>query len=87
MEPENLDSLMIQISMSELFEMVTAMINRAEVLVNMRAPKAMVNQTIRRAEKFNKILKKSGYEYWTKQKFTELKEKAHYESIQQGEDD
>ena len=82
MEEGNLDALMIEISRSELFEVVTAMVNRAEVLVNMRAPKVMVNQTIHRAEKLNKILKKSGYDYWEKEKFTNLKEKARYESIQ-----
>lgn len=79
---EAMDKLMVEISMSELFEMVTAMVNRAETLVRMRAPKVMVNQTIHRAEKFNKILKKSGYDYWEKEKFIELKEKAQYENIQ-----
>lgn len=82
MEEGNLDALLIEVSRAELFEMVTAMINRAEVLVSMRAPKVMVNQTIHRAEKFNKILKKSGYDHWTKEKFIELKEKAQYESFQ-----
>lgn len=81
-EEHNLDALMVEISRSELFEMVTAMINRAEVLVNMRAPKVLVNQTIHRAEKFNKLLKKSGYDHWTKEKFIDLKEKARYENIQ-----
>ena len=81
-EEHNLDALLIEISRSELFEMVTAMINRAEVLVKMRAPKIMVNQTIHRAEKFNKILKKSGYDHWNKEIFIDLKEKARYESIQ-----
>ena len=81
-EGDNLDALMIQISRSELLEMVTAMINRAETLVNMRAPKVLVNQTIHRAEKFNKILKKSGYDHWTKEKFIDLKEKAQYENFQ-----
>lgn len=82
MEEDNLDSMLIEVSRAELFEMVTAMINRAEVLVNMRAPKVLVNQTIRRAEKFNKLLKNSGYEFWTKEKFIDLKEKARYESVQ-----
>lgn len=82
MEEGNLDALMVEISLSELLEMVTAMINRAEVLVNMRAPKVAVNQTINRAEKFNKILKDAGYDHWTKEKFIELKEKAQYEGIQ-----
>lgn len=81
-EEDNLDTLMIEISRSELFEMVTAMVNRAETLVKMRAPKVMVRNTIHRAEKFNKILKKSGYDHWEKEKFIELKEKAHYEGIQ-----
>jgi hypothetical protein len=81
-EGDNLDALMIQISRSELLEMVTAMVNRAETLVNMRAPKVLVNQTIHRAEKFNKILKKSGYDHWTKEKFIDLKEKAQYENFQ-----
>ena len=80
-EEENLDTLLIEISRAELFEMVTAMVNRAEVLVSMRAPRIMVNQTIRRAEKFNKLLKKSGYDHWTKEKFNDLKEKARYEGI------
>ena len=82
MEEHNLDALLVEISRAELFEMVTAMINRAEVLVNMRVPKVLVSQTIRRAEKFNKILKNSGYEHWTKEKFIDLKEKAQYEGIQ-----
>jgi hypothetical protein len=82
MEEHNLDALLVEISRAELFEMVTAMINRAEVLVSMRAPKVLVSQTIRRAEKFNKILKNSGYEHWTKEKFIDLKEKAQYESVQ-----
>ncbi len=82
MEHENLDTLNIEISCSELLEMVTAMINRAETLVSMRAPKIMVTTTIHRAEKFNKILKKAGYDHWTKEKFMELKEKARYENIQ-----
>jgi hypothetical protein len=82
MENGNWDKLCIEISYSELFEMVTAMINRAEVLVNMRAPRVMVNQTIHRAEKFNKILKKAGYDHWVKEKFIDLKEKAQYDGIQ-----
>jgi hypothetical protein len=82
MEDGNLDSLMVEISRSELFEMVSALVNRAEVLVSMRAPKGLVNQTIHRAEKFNKILKKSGYDHWTKEKFIDLKKKAQYESVQ-----
>lgn len=82
MESDNLDALLIEVSRSELFEMVTAMVNRAETLVNMRAPKVMVNQTIHRAEKFNKILKKSGYDHWEKDKFIDLKEKARYENFQ-----
>lgn len=82
MEEHNLDALLVEISRAELFEMVTAMINRAEVLVGMRAPKVLVSQTIRRAEKFNKILKNSSYEHWTKEKFIDLKEKAQYESVQ-----
>ena len=73
MEEGNLDTLIIEISRSELFEMVTAMVNRAETLVKMRAPKIMVSQTIHRAEKFNKLLKKSGYDHWEKEKFVELK--------------
>ena len=81
MEEANLDALLVEISRAELFEMVTALVNRAEILVNMRAPRIMVNQTIHRAEKFNKILKKSGYDHWTRDKFIELKEKARYEGI------
>lgn len=82
MEEGNLDTLLIEISRAELFEMVTALVNRAETLVSMRAPKIMVNKTIQRAEKFNRILKKSGYDHWEKEKFIDLKEKAQYESIQ-----
>ena len=82
MEEGNLDALIIEVSRSELFEMVTAMVNRAETLVKMRAPKVVVNMTIHRAEKFNKILKKSGYDHWEKEKFIDLKEKAQYENIQ-----
>lgn len=72
----NLDTLMIEISRSELFEVVTALVNRAEKLVSMRAPKVVTSQTIYRAEKFNKILKKSGYDYWEKETFTALKEEV-----------
>ena len=82
MEDENWDRLCIEVSYAELFEMVTAMINRAEVLVSMRAPRVMVNQTIKRAEKFNKILKKAGYDHWTKDKINDLKEQARYDGIQ-----
>ena len=82
MPEENLDSLMIEISRAELFEMIVAMTNRAESLIHMRAPKTVINQTISRIEKFNKILKRSGYNYVTKEKLLDLKEKAHYENIQ-----
>lgn len=82
MEEGNLDTLIIEISRSELSEVVTAMVNRAETLVNMRAPKVLVRQTIHRAEKLNKILKRSGHDYYEKEKFIELKEKAQYESVQ-----
>ena len=71
-----MENLMIEMSMPELFEVVTALINRAEVLMSNQAPKAMVNQTIHRAEKFNELLKESGYDYWEDEKFTDLKERA-----------
>lgn len=82
MENPKWDTLCIEVSCSELLQMVTGLINTAEKLVSMRAPVSSVNQTISSAEKFNRILMKAGYDHWTKQKFIELKEKAHYEGVQ-----
>ena len=81
-EDANLDTMLIDLSHAELYEVVIAMVNRAETLVSMRAPKVVVNQTIKRAEKLNRFLKKSGCDYYTKEKFIDLKEKARYESFQ-----
>ena len=69
-------TVLIEMSMQELFEVVSALINRAEVLMSKQAPKATVYQTIQRAEKFNKLLKESGYDYWEDEKFMNLKARA-----------
>ena len=76
MEREYSDTLTIEMSGSELFEMVTALISRAEMFIDRRAPKAVVNLTISRAEKFNQILKGSGYDHWEDEKFMNLKARA-----------
>lgn len=75
-------TVLIEISKSELYEVTVAMVNRAETLVNMRAPKIIVDQTIKRAEKFNWFLKQAECDYYPKEKFVDLKERANYESIQ-----
>lgn len=82
MNENNPDVLVLEVSKSELFDMVTAMIVRAERFISLRAPLVLIDQIVDRAEKFNKILKESGYNHWTKEKFIDLKEKARYEGIQ-----
>ena len=76
MEDTNWNKICIQVSYSELLDMVTGMISTAEKLISIRAPKILVSQTIRRAKKFNNILRAAGYDHWTQGKFIELKEKA-----------
>ena len=74
--------LVIEVLESDLFDMVTAVMVRAERFIEMKAPKVLIERAIDRAEKYNEILKRSGYNYWTDEKFKYLKEKAQYESIQ-----
>lgn len=81
MEGNTSDTVLVEISKSELYEVTIAMVNRAETLVNMRAPKVIVDQTIKRAEKFNWFLKQAEGDYWPKEKFIDLKERAQYESL------
>ena len=75
MEDEDL-VLAIEITQSDLFDMVTAVIMRAERFISMQAPKVIIERVIARAEKYNKILEESGYNHWT-DKIIQLKEKAH----------
>ena len=79
---ESSEKLNIEVSYGELFEMVSALIMRAETFISMTAPKVLTIQTIERAQKFNEILKKGGYDHWTREKFIEMKAKVQNENIQ-----
>ena len=81
MDEVDKDLLVITISKSDLFDMVTAVIMRTERFISMRAPQLIINRAIERLDKYNKILEESGYNHWT-EKINQLKEKAHYEGIQ-----
>lgn len=81
MEGSDNDLLVITISKSDLFDMVTAVIMRIERFISMQAPQVMIDRAIDRVDKYNRVLEQSGYNHWT-EKINQLKEKAHYESIQ-----
>lgn len=72
----------VVISCSELFEMVSALIDKAGKFIEMTAPTPLIERTIDRAEKFNKILKQTGYDHWSKEKFVELRARVRHENIQ-----
>lgn len=70
---EKSQNMSVEISCGELFEIVSALVSRAEMFVKMSGPAALINQTISRAEKLNKILKDVGYDYYEKEIFINLK--------------
>lgn len=70
------DVLVIEITKSDLFDMVTAVIMRTERFIAMQAPQIIIDNAIARAEKYNKILEESGYNHWT-DKIIQLKEKVY----------
>lgn len=67
------DILKLELSCSELFEVVNALIGRAEKLLSMDAPEALVLTTISRAEKLNEVLKDATYDHRTEDTFTRLR--------------
>lgn len=75
------DTLLIELSFGELYSMTNAMIYMADKLATLRAPKIVVDTTIKRAEKLNWALKMAGQDYWPKERFMEVKQKADYRDI------
>lgn len=72
----------IDVTCSELFEMVSALIDRAGKFIEMTAPTPLIERTIDRADKFNRILKATGYDHFSKEKFVELRARLRSENIQ-----
>ena len=72
------NNIQVPLTLSEISEMATAMIYRAQKMIEFRAPEIVVKTTIKRAEKLNELLKFGGYDYWSKEKFVELKKQAEY---------
>lgn len=79
---EKSTKVLLEISCSELFEIVASMIVRATTFIDTKASKELINTTISRAEKFNAVLKHAGYDHWSKETFIRLKERIQNENIQ-----
>ena len=72
------DPVQVRLTLSEIAELTTAMIYRAQKMVEFKAPKIISDITIKRAERLNELLKFNGHDYWSKEKFVELKKQAEY---------
>lgn len=49
---------------AEVFDIVTALNDRASKLIEMNAPEDMVTETINCARRLNNMLKEAGYDHW-----------------------
>lgn len=83
---ESAKRVLFEMSCADAFEIVNALLDRADKLILMGAPKRLVLTTISRAEAVNKILRNSDYDYWENRVFEQLKERVkgeyNHESIQ-----
>ena len=74
---EKTDEVRLELTYAELFEVVNALLGRAQKLISMKAPQQMVLITLSRAEKLNDILVKGDYDCWTAEMFEGLKKQVN----------
>lgn len=69
---ESTKTVAVEMSCSELFQMVNGLIFIARKYTETGAPEVLINQTLYRAKKFNAVLMSAGYDHFTDDMFDQL---------------
>ena len=70
------DTIQVELTLSDIYEMTNAMIFRATKMIEIQAPEIVILTTLRRAERLNHLLKLNNYSYLDKEKLMELRQQA-----------